>query len=178
MQMKALFFHCCFSAFPSALFHRKYRGSIIPLKFNKRYTQCERKWVVFPKKDVEESYSYGMIYLDARAGFTFGVKGNFKIDRDGRYIADTSFLANTSMKVRLMRNSAHAALVPPAHFTELHIKPQPDRIKGYYRYTDTLAHNFHWGFIYVTTWINAIPHWFILIRFMPYSHITRGLGLS
>jgi tetratricopeptide (TPR) repeat protein len=132
----------------SAAFGQNYSGADTSLKFNQRYTQCERKWVVLPKKYTEESYSYGMIYLDAQAGFTFDVKGHFKIDKDGRYIADTSFLVNTSIKARLARNTAHVALVPPAHFAELLIKPQPDWLKYYYSYTDTLAHNFRWGFIY------------------------------
>jgi tetratricopeptide (TPR) repeat protein len=118
------------------------------LNFNQRYTQCERKWVVFPKTYTEETYPYGMIYLDAQAGFTFEVKGKFKIAKDGHYIADSSGLANTSIKGRLGRNTVKVALLPPAHFAELHIKPQPDWLKNYYSYTDTLEHNFRWGFIY------------------------------
>ena len=132
----------------SAAWCQNYANADTALIFNQRYTQCERKWVVFPKKYNEESYSYGFIYLDAQAGFTYDVKGNFKIDKDGHYLADTSFLVNTSIKSRLGRNTVRVALAPPAHFAELHITPQPDWIKGYYAYTDTLAHYFRWGFVY------------------------------
>ena len=132
----------------SVAFCQSYTGADTSLRFDQRYTQCERKWVAFPKRGANQTYSYGLIYIDTQAGFTFQVKGNFNIDKSGRYIADTTFLANTSMKVRLTRNTVPVALLPPAHFAELYIKPQPDWLKGYYSYTDTLAHNFRWGFIY------------------------------
>jgi tetratricopeptide (TPR) repeat protein len=132
----------------AAAYSQSYSSADTALKFTERYTQCERKWVVFPENNADRTYSFGMIYIDARSGFTFDVKGNFRIDNNGRYIADTAFLNNTSMKVRLTRSTVPVALLPPAHFAELHLKPQPDWLKGYYSYTDTLAHNFHWGFIY------------------------------
>lgn len=156
------------------------------LKFNKRFTQCERKWAVLQSKGAAESYLYGMIYLDAQAGFTFDVKGKFKIDEDGRYIADSSFLTNTSMKLRLTRNSARVALLPPAHFAELHINPQPGWLKNYYSYTDTLAHNFRWGFMYndldqcdtALVYLNKVyavqPHYKGLEFELIFAHNTLG----
>ncbi len=132
----------------SAVFGQNNFSADIFLKFDQRYTQCERKWVVFPKRGVGDSYRYGMIYLDAQAGFTFDVMGKFKIDKEGHYIADTSFLDRTSIKMRLTRNTLHLALLPTDHFAELHITPQPDWLKNYYSYTDTLAHNLHWGITY------------------------------
>jgi tetratricopeptide (TPR) repeat protein len=117
-------------------------------RFDQRYTQCERKWVVLLKRDTAQGYTYGMVYLDAQAGFTFFVQGHFKIDRQGHYIVDTAFLKNTSIRARLSRNTSKMAILPPACFVRLNIKPQPDWLKVYYNYTDTLAHNFRWGFIY------------------------------
>ena len=147
--MKALFFTLLFFSISISVFSQENLRVDTALKFNQRYTQCERKWVILQSKGAAESYLYGVIYLDKQAGFTLDVQGKFKIDQDGRYyIADTSFLANTSMKLRLTRKSAQVALMPPAHFAELHIKPQPDWLKNYYSYTDTLAHNFRWGFVY------------------------------
>lgn len=116
--------------------------------FNQRYTQCERKWVVLPRQNNSPGYTYGLVYLDEQAGFTLFVQGHLIIDKDGHYIADTSFLQNTSLRARLSRTSGKMALLPPAHFAEMHITPQPDWLKYYYTYTDTLAHNFRRGFIY------------------------------
>lgn len=100
------------------------------------------------KADTAKDYLYGFIYLDAQAGFTFDMKGTFTVDENNRYIADTSITANRSMKYRIARNWRKVALLSPAHFVELHIKPQPAWINIYYSYTDTVQHNFRWGFIY------------------------------
>ncbi len=40
------------------------------------------------------------------------------------------------------------ALLPVKHFRELKIKSEPDWVKPYYNYTDTLAHNYKWACIY------------------------------
>src|ERR1700753_424300 len=83
------------------------------LNFNQRYTQCERKWVVFPQKDPTKGFTYGLIYLDEHAGFTFFEGGNFKIDNNGHYIADTAFLKNTSIRARLSRSTPKLSVLPP-----------------------------------------------------------------
>jgi tetratricopeptide (TPR) repeat protein len=146
--MKALLFALLFFSISIRVFSQQQTGIDTSFIFNQRYTQCERKWVVMSKPDTAKKYTFGFIYLDDHAGFTFRVKGDFRIDKNGRYIVDTSAFANTSMLYRIARNWRKVALVPPAHFAELHIKAQPDWINTYYDYTDTLAHNFHWGFIY------------------------------
>jgi len=118
------------------------------LKFDQRFTKCERKWVVLPKKDTDKSYLFGFIYIDSQAGFTFDLAGNFSVGENNHYVPDTSMVANTRIISRIDRNWRKVALLPPAHFEELHIKLQLDRIKSYYNYTDTVQHNFRWGFIY------------------------------
>jgi tetratricopeptide (TPR) repeat protein len=118
------------------------------LKFNQRYTKCERKWVVMSQADTDKSYLFGFIYIDAQAGFTFDMKGTFLVSDNGRYLADTSISKNQSMKYRIARNWRNVAVLPASRFNELHIKPQPWWIKIYYNYTDTVQHNYRWGFIY------------------------------
>jgi tetratricopeptide (TPR) repeat protein len=117
------------------------------LKFDRRYTQCEKKWVV-RRPDSTGKYTFGYIYIDSQAGFTFDFKGNFIVDKNNRYIVDTSVSQGTSIKVRLYPNWGNIAVLPVDRFKELGIKPEPNWIKGYYSYTDTVAHNFRWGFIY------------------------------
>jgi len=123
-------------------------GADTSLKFTQRYTQCERKWVVLSKKDTAQSYAFGFVYIDERGGFSFRLKGAFKVGKDGHYTADTSATTNTSVTYRIGSTFRNVALVPAAHFGELHIQPQPDWVKAYYHYTDTVTHNFRWGFIY------------------------------
>lgn len=119
------------------------------LKFNQRYTKCERKWVVMSKADTAKSYSFGFIYIDSQAGFTFDLKGVFKVGDKGKYILDTNIFKNTgSIKYRIAPNWRRVALLSPQHYDELGIKAQPDWIKYYYNYTDTVAHDHRWGYIY------------------------------
>jgi len=118
------------------------------LKFNQRFTKCERKWVVISKADTAKNYLYGFIYIDSQAGFTFDMKGTFVINSNGQYIGDTTLSKNRSIKYRIAQNWRNVALLPPSRFKELHIKPQPAWIKYYYNYTDTIQHNYRWGFIY------------------------------
>jgi tetratricopeptide (TPR) repeat protein len=118
------------------------------LKFDRRYTHCERKWVVFPKKDTAQSYMYGFVYLDAHAGFTFIAKGYLKINSAGRYLSDTSMFANSYPRTRLVRNTGNLALLPPGHFGEMGLDPLPIGLATYYTYADTLEHDYHWGFVY------------------------------
>lgn len=156
------------------------------LHFNQRYTQCERRWVVIPKKDTAQSYMFGFVYIDEQAGFSFRLKGNFKVDKSGHYIADTSITANTSLTYRIAPTFKNIALLPASRFAELNIEPQPGWIKGYYHYTDTLAHNFRWGFFYndagqcdtALVYLNKVyqkhPHYARLEFEMIFAHNVLG----
>ncbi|MFC0518768.1 tetratricopeptide repeat protein [Mucilaginibacter angelicae] len=117
------------------------------LKFNQRYTKCEKKWVVLSKKDTASYYLFGFIYIDSQAGFTFDLQGSFKVNSDNQYITDPK-PKDHSLKLRIIPNWQLVALLPEKHFSELGIKPEPDWIKGYYAYTDTVRHNYRWGWIY------------------------------
>jgi tetratricopeptide (TPR) repeat protein len=170
----------------SAAFCQNYFPADTNLNFNQRYTQCELKWVLLPKSDNTQRYIYGLVYLDERAGFTLFVQGNLWIDKNGRYIADTAFLHNNPMRMRLARNTANMALLPPARFAELNIKPQPDWLKDYYTYTDTVARNFRRGFIfndrgqydtamvYLNKAYEVQPHYKGLIFELIFAHNALG----
>lgn len=95
------------------------------LKFEERFTKCERKWVVLPKVDTAKSYSFGYIYIDEAAGFTYDLKGVFIIDSQGKYISDTTASKNTSIKYRIAPTWRYVALLNPQHFDELKIKAPP-----------------------------------------------------
>ena len=119
------------------------------LKFRQIFVNCERKWVVLPKNDTAKTYAYGYIYIDDYAGFTFDLQGMFSVDDKGRYVNKSSvFPDKASYKYRLPANWFRVALLSPKHFEELKIEPEPDWVKVYYKYTDTVQHNFRLGFVY------------------------------
>jgi len=134
---------CC-----SVAFGQNESGADTSLKFNQRYTQCERKWVVLPKNDTAQSYIYGFVYIDAHSGFKFISKGRLKINSVGRYLSDTSMFKNPYPQTRLSRNTGNMALLSPEHFEEMGLDPLPIGLTTYYAYADTLEHNLHWGIVY------------------------------
>jgi tetratricopeptide (TPR) repeat protein len=120
------------------------------LKFNQRYTKCERKWVVISKADTAKDYLFGFIYIDEVAGFTFDMKGSFRVDNNDRYIVDTTLSKNSSVKYRISPNWRNVALLPRQRLSELHIPAQPSWVKLYYadnRDTSVL-YNYRMGFLY------------------------------
>ena len=51
------------------------------LIFNKRFIECEDKWVAF-QMDKDTSHTYGFIYIDSEAGLTLNLEGSFKQQSD------------------------------------------------------------------------------------------------
>jgi len=119
------------------------------LKFDQPFVKCEKKWVILNRSETDKGYTFGYIYIDSQAGFTFDMQGVFAVDPSGKYVRDTVIFKNTgAIKYRIAPNWRPVALLPPKHFDELKIKAEPDWVKIYYTYTDTLAHNYRWGWIY------------------------------
>jgi len=48
------------------------------LKFDKRYVQCEDKWIA-KQMNQDSTYVFGFIYIDSQAGLTLNYEGKFKI---------------------------------------------------------------------------------------------------
>lgn len=113
------------------------------LQFNTRASRSINQWAVFPK-GANNKYPYGFIYVDEMAGFTFQLTGNFSINPNGTYAVDTAMRAKLRVsmyKVRLGPNTRLIAIVPKTHYADLGISGDPDWVKIYNNYTDTLAHN-------------------------------------
>lgn len=118
------------------------------LKFDQWYTKLEKKWVVTSKRDADEHYFFGYIYIDHKNGFTVDLRGLFRVDENNKYVRDTVMFKNQSMRYRIPENWESYALLQPKHFAELGIQAEPDWVKTYYTYTDTVAHDYRWGRIY------------------------------
>ncbi|MBK0377751.1 tetratricopeptide repeat protein [Mucilaginibacter segetis] len=147
--MKAILLLLTLSCFTCCAFTQAVPNKADDLKFDQRFTNCERKWVVISKADTAASYTFGYIYINEQAGFTFDLQGVFTVDNSGNYIKDTVVFKNSgSIKYRISPNWRVVALLPESHFKELHIEAQPEWVKNYYNYTDTVAHNYRWGWIY------------------------------
>lgn len=115
------------------------------LIFNKRFVECEDKWVAF-SINKDSSYTFGFIYIDAQAGLTFNREGNFKFNKDK--IINVEKLKEANIKIRLEPNNVKVAIIPSMMFENLDIKQYPDWLKYYKTDTTTAKHFYNWGFMY------------------------------
>jgi tetratricopeptide (TPR) repeat protein len=119
------------------------------LKFDLRYTKCEKQWVVITKADTSTSYTYGYIYIDEQAGFTFDLQGVFNVNDKGVFIRDTNAFSKTgSIKYRITPNWRAVAILSLKHRNELNLPVEPDWVKIYYKTKDPVYHNYRMGWIY------------------------------
>lgn len=115
------------------------------LTFNKRFVECEDKWVAF-SMNKDSSYTFGFIYIDAQAGLTFNREGNFKFFQDKTLKVER--LKEANVKVRLNPNNVKVAEIPSAMFKDLQILEFPDWLKYYKTDTSSVKHLYDWGFMY------------------------------
>ncbi|NCD70599.1 tetratricopeptide repeat protein [Mucilaginibacter agri] len=106
--------------------------------FDRPFTTCEKKWVIFPKAADAKNYAFGYIYMDEQAGFTFRLQGAFYIDEDKNFILDSAATPKNSItNYRLESNTRLVALVPLIHYAQLKITAEPEWVKSYY----TISHD-------------------------------------
>lgn len=116
------------------------------LTFNKRFVECEDKWVAF-NKNKDNSYPYGFIYIDPEAGLTLNYQGTFKISSNGKFIP-TKLDSINNMKIRLKPNNILVAFIPKNKFTELKIDSIPTWLKFYKTNKNSIERLYKWGYMY------------------------------
>jgi tetratricopeptide (TPR) repeat protein len=116
------------------------------LLFNKRFVECEDKWVAFEKDDKNDSYVFGFIYIDEAAGLTFNYEGRFTISSEGKFIPER--LDSVSIKHRLQPNNVQVAIIPFTKLEELQAKEIPDWLKYYRTGLGTAKRLQRWGYYY------------------------------
>lgn len=115
------------------------------LTFNKRFVECEDKWVAF-SMNKDSSYTFGFIYIDAQAGLTLNREGNFKFNSDKTVKVEK--LKEANIKVRLQANNVKVAVLPEAMYKDLEIEQYPNWLKFYKTDTTSAKHFYDWGFMY------------------------------
>ncbi|MDH7444811.1 tetratricopeptide repeat protein [Aquimarina sp. 2201CG14-23] len=117
----------------------------VNLNFDKRFVECEDKWVAF-KVDEDGSHQYGFIYIDDQAGLTLNSEGTFKPKNDGSF--EISKMEGANIKVRLEPNNVKVAIIPEKLFKDLQIKKIPEWLKLYKTDINTAKRQYKWGFMY------------------------------
>ncbi|MFP9117785.1 tetratricopeptide repeat protein [Flavobacterium sp. RNTU_13] len=115
------------------------------LYFDKKYYECENKWVALPQKEVENTYIYGFVYLDGSAGYTFDVQGNFSVN-SGKFSKDNT-QRESSLKYRLPKRYALLAILPDIALKQMGLPKEPDWLKIYREGEDNTDRLVNKGFL-------------------------------
>jgi tetratricopeptide (TPR) repeat protein len=134
--------------------HKEYHD----LKFNKIIVFEEKQWVVMSEPDSAGFYPFGYVFVDPDEGLVFQKAGSLKINEKGKYVLNKAEVKKEFDREYIYRRTSwmvsgirliRVSLLPANHFKELKIKEtEPDSIKRFYNYTDTLAYNYKKGCIY------------------------------
>lgn len=117
----------------------------VELDFDKRFVECEDKWVAFQMND-DSTYNFGFIYIDSEAGLTLNSEGTFKPLDGGSF--EISKIKETNIKVRLKPNNVKVAIIPNDLFQTLEIQEIPEWLKHYKTDINTVERQYKWGFMY------------------------------
>ncbi len=145
------------------------------LQFNKRFVECEDRWVAF-RMQKDSTYPFGFIYIDSEAGLTFNSEGSFKINSNGTFEFIKS-LENFNMKIRLQPNKNKVALIPESKYSDLKIKATPDWLSIYKSDTTSIEHLYRWGFLY-NSWNEAEKALTYLERAKKINPQFKGLAFE
>ncbi|WP_299335041.1 tetratricopeptide repeat protein [uncultured Psychroserpens sp.] len=116
------------------------------LQFETKYFNAVDKWVAFPKKEVDTSYTFGFIYIDEQAGFTFDYHSNFINTENGLKIIPRTFEAG--LKSRLSPNTMDVAVLTDKQVSELELETEPDWLAIYKRNSEETEYLKNIGFHY------------------------------
>jgi tetratricopeptide (TPR) repeat protein len=115
------------------------------LQFDKRFVECEDRWVSF-KMNQDSTYSFGFIYIDPQAGLTFNYEGRFRVSNEGKFIYKKQ--QTNPIKVRLEPNQVRVALIPDLKFDELGVEIIPEWLQFYKGDTSSVERLYRWGYLY------------------------------
>lgn len=115
------------------------------LSFNKRYVECEDKWVAF-KMNEDSTHTYGFIYIDEAAGLTFNYEGKFKLMPNNTL--QVQKIEETNMKFRLEPNNVKVAILPETMYQDLQIDSIPEWLTYYKTNVNSIERLYKWGYLY------------------------------
>jgi len=116
------------------------------LKFNTKYYNAVDRWIAFPKKEADTTFTLGFIYLDEQAGFTFDYHSRFLETDNGLKILPREFEAG--LKSRLSRNTINVAVLSEKQVSELELPNVPEWLEVYKEDSDKVRYLKNIGFHY------------------------------
>lgn len=117
----------------------------VALNYNKRFVECEDKWVAFQLHE-DSTSAYGFIYIDEDAGLTFNLEGKYKLTPEGKLQAEKT--SGSNIKMRLEPNNVKVAVIPESMYTVFQVDTVPEWLQYYQTNLNSVARLYKWGFMY------------------------------
>lgn len=106
--------------------------NVSDLKFTTFIADTENSYVVFNKKDTDVKYSYGFVYFDEFAGYSFRSLGSFVADKGVLKIGEPEEWEKTSMMVSRIGNfGLKVAKLDNDFLKKINLPVEPDWLKNY-----------------------------------------------
>lgn len=127
------------------------------LRFKTKYFDAVDKWIAFDKKENDSTFSFGFIYIDEDAGFTFDYGSKFKKTAHGLVKLPREF--ENSMKYRLSPNTQNVHVLTEKEISELELPVIPEWLQAYKKNENEVSYLVKIGYHYnhVGASKNAIP---------------------
>lgn len=116
------------------------------LNFNTKYYDAVDKWIAFPLKNNDTTYTFGFIYLDEHAGFTFDYSSRFVTTDNGLKVLPREFEAG--LKSRLSPNTVLVAILTENQIADLELPSKPDWLSIYKENSGKVSYLKNIGFNY------------------------------
>ncbi|MDR2684595.1 MAG: hypothetical protein LBB53_04350 [Prevotellaceae bacterium] len=115
------------------------------LNFDKRFIDCEDRWVAVKQNSVN-TYLYGYVFMEDGVGLNISIEGTFSILNDGEFVP----LKSVSGKRKIMKlepDNQQVAVIPEEKYSELQIVEKPDWL-GKYKVKITAQSLYRSAFVY------------------------------
>jgi len=115
--------------------------------FEKKYFEVVDNWIMHPSSEQNNDfiYSYGFIYFDEAAGFTFHFEGTFRINENGTFIKEKTF---GNVKIRLDIDWKLVEIIPKERLEDLNLQQEPEWLESYKKNNNTTDYLYRLGYAY------------------------------
>jgi len=105
--------------------------NVSDLKFVTNPVEAENSYVVLPKKETDTKYSFGFVYFDESAGYTYRDLGSLEIQDGHLKISQDDFYKQASMISRIGNFNLKLAKLDGKILQKLNLESPPEWLKIY-----------------------------------------------
>lgn len=169
----------------SSVLCQEHWENVSDLKGKTKYYNAVDKWVVWNKDNNRNTISYGFIYLDNSAGFTYHYVGKAEL-ADGKFKNIDDELDDVSIKARIEPNSSLVFVLTKNMLKDLELPDAPDWLSVYKKGSETVEYLKNEGYHYNHAGASALalkpllkgyiqdPHYKQLEFELGYAHNALG----